>query len=144
MLLPNRVSALALVGIAFFVALGASARVEEAAAEKAQEAADGWLELVDEGNYAASWDAAAEYFKARVTKDQWEKAARSVREPLGTLKSRKLLSAKYTRQLPGAPDGEYVVIQYESSFANKASAIETVTPLLDKDGRWRVSGYFIK
>lgn len=47
-------------------------------------------------------------------------------------------------QLPGAPDGEYAVIQFETSFANKKSAIETVTPMKDPDGKWRVSGYFIK
>lgn len=50
----------------------------------------------------------------------------------------------YTKKLPGAPDGEYVVIQYESSFEHKQSAVETVTPMLDKDGKWRVSGYYIK
>jgi hypothetical protein len=44
----------------------------------------------------------------------------------------------------GPPDGEYVVIQFETSFENKKSAIETVTPMLDQDGKWRVSGYFIK
>ena len=58
--------------------------------------------------------------------------------------SRKILSAKYTKTLPGAPDGEYVVIQYESSFEHKQSAVETITAMLDKDGKWRVSGYFIK
>jgi hypothetical protein len=45
--------------------------------------------------------------------------------------------------LPGAPEGEYVVIQYETQFEHKAGAIETVTPLREKDGSWRVSGYFI-
>ncbi len=30
------------------------------------------------------------------------------------------------------------------SFENKTDAIETVTPILDKDGIWRVSGYYIK
>jgi phosphoglycolate phosphatase len=29
-------------------------------------------------------------------------------------------------------------------FENKKSAIETITPTLDNDGEWRVSGYFIK
>ena len=29
--------------------------------------------------------------------------------------------------LPGAPDGEYVVIQFETAFQNKARAVETVT-----------------
>ncbi|HWN92533.1 MAG TPA: DUF4019 domain-containing protein, partial [Verrucomicrobiae bacterium] len=48
------------------------------------------------------------------------------------------------RTLPGAPDGEYVVIQYETAFENKASAVETITPMLDKDGSWRISGYYIK
>ncbi len=42
------------------------------------------------------------------------------------------------------PDGEYVVVQLETSFANKKAAVETVTPMLEKDGRWRVSGYFIR
>jgi ribosomal protein S17E len=37
-----------------------------------------------------------------------------------------------------------VIIQYDSSFENKKSAVETVTPMLDKDGKWRVSGYYIK
>jgi hypothetical protein len=32
----------------------------------------------------------------------------------------------------------------ETSFANKKSAIETVTPMLDKNGKWRVSGHFVK
>jgi hypothetical protein len=50
----------------------------------------------------------------------------------------------YTTTLPGAPDGEYVVIQYQSSFGKKNLAVETVTPMLDQDGVWRVSGYFIR
>ena len=66
------------------------------------------------------------------------------RQPLGKTTSRKLKSAKYTKTLPGAPDGEYVVIQYQTSFAKKKSAVETVTPMLDNDGKWKVSGYYIK
>jgi hypothetical protein len=57
---------------------------------------------------------------------------------------RALKNANYTKTLPGAPDGEYVVLQYETSFEHKQSAAETVTPTLDKDGKWPVSGYFIK
>jgi len=46
--------------------------------------------------------------------------------------------------MPGAPDGKYVIIQYDTVFENKASAVETVTPMVDPDGSWRVSGYFIR
>ncbi|MEA1992696.1 MAG: DUF4019 domain-containing protein, partial [Thermodesulfobacteriota bacterium] len=68
----------------------------------------------------------------------------AVKKPLGKILSRKLKSKNYMTSLPDAPDGEYVVIQFETSFENKKSALETVTPMLDKDGKWRVSGYFIK
>ena len=64
--------------------------------------------------------------------------------PLGKLISRKFKSATYATSLPGAPDGHYVVIQFNTSFENKKSGIETVTPMMDKDGMWRVSGYYIK
>ena len=55
-----------------------------------------------------------------------------------------MVSKTYAEALPGAPDGKYVVVQYRTSFERKESAVETVTPMLDEDGRWRVSGYFIK
>jgi hypothetical protein len=46
--------------------------------------------------------------------------------------------------LPGAPAGQYVVMQFDSSFANKHSAVETVTFMLEEGGQWRAAGYFIK
>jgi hypothetical protein len=52
--------------------------------------------------------------------------------------------AQFTRTLPGAPDGDYVVIQYRTRFEHKAAAVETVPPMRDADGQWRVSGYFIR
>ncbi len=58
--------------------------------------------------------------------------------------SRKLKVARFYPKLPGAPDGQYVVIQYDTEFENKKSAVETITPMLEKDGTWKVSGYFIK
>jgi hypothetical protein len=60
------------------------------------------------------------------------------------MKARELSSKQFLTKLPGAPDGQYVVIQFKTSFANKESAVETITPMLDKDGTWRVSGYYIK
>lgn len=112
--------------------------------ERAVKASDAWLSLVDAGRYADSWENAAGYFRDSVSGAQWEQMLSAVRKPLGKVVTRKLKSKEYMTSLPGAPDGEYVVISYETSFTNKKSAIETVTPMLDKDGKWRVSGYFIK
>ena len=111
---------------------------------KAQESAQKWLNLIDNSRYADSWSEAAQYFQNNVTQEEWERTLQGVRQPLGKMLSRKLKSKQYTTSLPGAPDGEYVVIQYNTSFENKESTIETVTPMLERDGKWKVSGYFIK
>ncbi len=68
----------------------------------------------------------------------------AAREPLGKVISREVESKKYKKFLPGAPDGEYVVIKFLSSFVNKKFAVETVILTLEKDGMWRLSGYYIK
>jgi hypothetical protein len=52
-------------------------------------------------------------------------------------------TAAYIKTLPGAPAGEYVVIQYDSNFEHLPAAMETLVPTLDGDGQGRVSGYFI-
>ncbi len=134
------VAILMVAGIAT-VSTAADNSKKEAAAVKA---ASSWLQLTDNGKYSESWDAAATLFKKAVTKEKWQQAMKQVRQPLGNLLSRKVKSVTFTRSLPGAPDGEYVVIQFETSFTNEKSAIETVTPMMDSDGKWHVSGYYIR
>lgn len=114
------------------------------ATSEAEIAALQWLKLTDSADYAATWEQSAGLFKAAVSKESWESAIRSARIPLGAVKSRKLKSAQFTRTLPGTSDGEYVVIQFEAQFTHKPDAVETVIPLKEKDGIWRVSGYYIK
>ncbi|HXX56759.1 MAG TPA: DUF4019 domain-containing protein [Thermodesulfovibrionales bacterium] len=121
-----------------------SVNAGSSAEEAPQSAALKWIALVDDGRYAESWDEASQYFKAAVKKDRWLTSLETGRKPLGRVIRRKLKSEQHTTSLPGAPDGEYVVIQYETSFQNKKSAVETITPALEKDGTWRVSGYYIK
>lgn len=111
---------------------------------KAVEAARAWLALVDEGKYGESWEQAASFFKAAVPKAQWEQSLSGTRQPLGKRVSRELKTKQYATQLPGAPDGEYVVIEFSASFESKKESVERVTPTLEKDGSWRVSGYFIR
>ncbi len=123
---------------------GSVLQAGQQAEEYAIKASLNWLSLVDEGEYMQSWNEAASLFKAAVTREQWQRSLKAVRTPLGKVLSRKVKSKRYTTSLPGAPDGEYVVIQYETSFENKKYAIETITPMLDKDGAWRVSGYYIR
>ena len=112
--------------------------------QRAVAAAERWLALVDAGHYGQAWDEAASYFKGAVTKDQWTGSLNGVRAPLGRVISRQEQSARLSTELPGAPDGEYVVIEFQTNFANKSSGIETVTPVRETDGSWKVTGYYIR
>jgi hypothetical protein len=112
--------------------------------QQAIKAAEDWLALVDAEKYAESWDESASIFRVAVTAEAWGRMLNATRGHFGKLVSRKVKSAEFHTRLPGAPDGEYVVVQFETSFENKKESIETVTPMKDKDGKWRVSGYFIK
>jgi hypothetical protein len=143
--LEVRMKFYAVVAVVASLLIGGVAQAQDAEIiAEAEAAAEQWLTLTDSADYAASWEQAAGLFQAAVSKEDWAKAIQAARTPLGAVKSRKLKSAQFTKSLPGAPDGEYVVVQFETQFENKASALETVTPLKDKDGSWRVSGYYIK
>lgn len=112
--------------------------------KKAEICAKNWLELVDAKNYAKSYDDAASLFKAMVKKDDWVSTLSNLRSMLRDPVSRKLISKEYMTKMAGAPDGEYVVIIYKTRFKKKADAREVIVPMLDSDGKWRVSGYHIQ
>lgn len=110
----------------------------------AEQASLAWLALTDRGDAVASWHEAASLFRRAVSQDQWTRSLAAAREPLGAVMSRQLADARAVTELPGAPDGEYAVLQFTTTFEKKRSATETVTPMRDSDGAWRVSGYFIR
>jgi Protein of unknown function (DUF4019) len=114
------------------------------AAKEATAAAESWLALVDAGKFNASWLEASTYFRNAVTKQDWKRQVALWRSALGPVVSRQLKTAQFVTTLPGAPDGQYMLIQYDTSFAHKKSAVEIVTPMVDADGKWRVSEYSIK
>ena len=126
-----------------FILVSMSVYASDAKVRDADEAAGKWLALIDGQQYRDSWDQAASLFKQQVSADNWLQAISAARQPLGAMISRKLVSATYATSLPGAPDGEYVVLRYQTTFKHKKSAVETVTPMLDNN-RWRVSGYYVR
>ncbi|MGH9631146.1 MAG: DUF4019 domain-containing protein [Bryobacteraceae bacterium] len=123
---------------------GPGVHAQDDAVQAARASADSWLELVDAGKYAESWEAAAAIFKKQVSKEQWVDAVGEVRKPLGKVKSRKLASATPREDLPNAPPGQYVIIQFDTVFENREGAVETIVPAQDEAGNWKVSGYFVK
>jgi len=137
------VASIIMIALLSFIAVR-GVRADQAAVRQASQASAAWLKLVDAGDYTASYQQASALFKDHVSAAAWTQQVGAARKPLGAVVSRHLKATQYATSLPGAPDGQYVVIQHRTSFANKKSAVETVTPMLDQDGKWRVSGYHIR
>jgi hypothetical protein len=106
--------------------------------------AEAWISLIDREAYDESWDRTAEVFRSRVKKDQWIEDLKTNRKPLGTVRSRKLLTAVYVSDLPDSPRGQYVLLDYEVAFQTDAATHEVIIPYLAGDGEWRVAGYSLK
>ena len=125
------------------MSVAGSTKAQEPDTKAARAAVDAWLSLIDTANYAKSWDEAATFFKNAVTSETWQAAVKTARSPFGALKSRTVKSATPASKPPGAPEGEYVAFDFDAIFERKPAS-ERVTAMREKDGAWRVVGYFIK
>lgn len=102
-----------------------------------------WLTLVDDGNSAEAWKQVAPQWKDKIGEAQFVRMLTTVRAPLGAMTSRSLKAVNLVRTLPGMRDGQYTVVRFDSAFARKASAIETVT-LVSDNGAWSVVDYRVE
>jgi hypothetical protein len=122
----------------------ASAQAQDPRATTAQAAARSWLLIADRGDVEASWSAAGKKFRDALDLKAWRQAMTEVREPLGGVQDRTMLATRFDTKFPGGPDGEYVQVLFETNFATKNQARETVTLEREPDGVWRVMGYLIR
>ena len=102
-----------------------------------------WLALVDAHDYVKSWEAASTLLQGRVPKNLWVTEGPTRRDPLGTVQSRSVQNVQFVSSLPGAPEGQYAIVQFKTRFTQKADAVETVT-LVRENGIWKDAGYFIQ
>lgn len=143
--IPSRRTALLLTTFAFTLLASTATRADtETTITNASKVAHSWLLDIDGDQYGKAWDKAASVFQNQLSREQWDVTMIRTRGLLGSVTKRKLISANVRHQLPGMPDGDYVVLLYQTSFEHKARGSETVTPMLDKDGKWKVAGYLIR
>jgi len=106
-------------------------------------AAKAWLSLVDAGNWDQSWGSAGTIFKGQMPMSAWAAANQKFRIPLGAVSSRVLKQVTRTNSIQGLPDGDYEVLQFQTSFANKSGATEIVF-LAHETAGWKVALYGIQ
>ena len=135
------------IGLLLFACNQTDKQVSQTQADAEQAAvqiAEMWLALMDEGKFEESWDESSSMFKNSVTKEQWVETMKINRPQFGKVLQRDVKTKSYETNISGKPDLEHVVIQFQTKFEHKAKGIETITPAKDRDGVWRVWGYYIK
>jgi hypothetical protein len=102
-----------------------------------------WLVLMDAADYHASWDTSSPLFQRSIGRDQWNENMTQVRAPLGAVVSRSLSTLDFSTEVPKAPKGRYITIEYDTSFDNRPGSAERVA-LAEEANEWKVSGYYIQ
>lgn len=138
----NRVFLFAIACLAALTA--ASAHAQDPKASAAQTAARAWLVLTDKGDADASRAAAGRKFQEQLDEGGWRQALANVRGPLGEPLNRTARATRFDTKFPGAPDGEYAQVLFETEYSNGSRVRETVTLEREPDGVWRVIGYLIR
>ena len=126
-----------------FVPMCIAAEQEEEIA-LAQILSERWINIVDEGQYSESWDLFASLFQERVSRPDWIDELTELRASVGGLKSRTIIGVRYALDLPQAPPGEYVVVQYDSEFELHGAVLETILSLKTPNNGWRIAGYYLE
>ena len=122
----------------------AQAAPDTASIAQAIAAGSAWVSLLDAGELEASWDSAAPAFQAAVSRREWLQAVTQARGPFEPFGTRTLVGAQFQATLPNAPPGPYVILSYQTAVEGNRTVVETVVPMRLADGRWRVSGYFVR
>jgi len=139
----SRVSARVIRGALMTIAILAAPAAAQTPVDDAAREMAAWLQVIDQGRYAESWQGLASVVQGMGPVEGWEATLRQARAPYaGTVLSRSPQTAESMPQPPGAPAGEYARIVFATAFSGGASARETVAALKE-DGRWRAVGYFI-
>ncbi|MFD1787963.1 DUF4019 domain-containing protein [Sphingomonas floccifaciens] len=100
------------------------------------DAAQQWLQLLDQGRWEDSYRVTGSEFRRLNTLKVWSDASNRVRKPLGAVMSRTLLSQE---NLPAPPSG-YEVVKFHTRFANSGGEVTETVTLDRENGAWRVVG----
>ena len=96
-----------------------------------------WIELVDSGNWEASYEGTDSTFRKLNTLAVWRGTAQAVQADLGATLSRRLEAVDH----PPTPQ-DYWIVKFRTNFANREGAVETIS-LVREDGAWKVAGIFV-
>jgi hypothetical protein len=107
----------------------------------AQSTLDSALEDIDAGRYEKLYNEAADEWRQQSTLDQTKATFKTLRDKLGSVRTRDLQSAREEQTDTAPVAGHSLTAIYQTNF-ERGTGMETVT-LLEHGGRWYLARYFV-
>lgn len=112
--------------------------------DAAVQAAERFVERLDNGSYQQLWQEATPLFQALNPAEKWTARQQLIRTAYGPRLSRQFHRLDQRNNFALSPDGHYCIVQFESSFQNKQYTIETIVLIETLEGAWLVREYVIR
>ena len=116
--------------------------------EQVEGSARAWLALIDNEKYADGWQQASPLLQKKTSQQEWVKTVAELRKPLGTANARYIATANSAKSLSGFPDGDYVILQFYTTFSGKGLALEAITLAKSNDTTdsedWKIVEYSMR
>ncbi len=106
-------------------------------------AAEQFVELIDDNDFAVAYEGASELMHLSHSEADWVARVKLSALLVGAVQKRKLISVLARESYPRFPDGEYLLVYFESQRERKQKATEVVL-VHAVAGKWQVCTYRLK
>ena len=84
----------------------------------------------------------------KTSQQEWVKTVAELRKSRGTPNARYIATANSAKSLSGFPDGDYVILQFYTTFSEKGLALEAITLVKSNDTTdsegWKIVEYSMR
>ncbi len=111
--------------------------------ERAVEAAYAFVEVVDQGDTLAAYWSGAALLQLANDEQQWVRQTERVRRLMGETLLRTLKTTRSVSNFSGLPDGDYLLISFETQTTNKQRMVEVLL-VQNSTGIPKICAYLIR
>jgi hypothetical protein len=99
-----------------------------------------WLAIVDKGDFNTAYGMATKALQLTIPQNEWVTMMQVMKGSLGQVTERKVIDIRTAKDPAGAPQGDYMIFVYETTFSSGKKATEIIS-LQEYNGVWRVYSY---
>lgn len=102
-----------------------------------------FVTLHDAGDTDAAWRQLSPLAQIFKRQEQWQSLHKALRKAYGPLEKRDLRGVTLQNRYAMLPDGRYAIVQFDTVFRNKRTAVETIVLTQSDSSRWLIHDYII-